>query len=309
MDISIAKEIKSILKTKKISGSFQIKNLRKILQQLKEVDNRAEQKKGRYIVMIFILVIVLFISLITVNIWFIAPAATIFTIVILLTFLANKQDIPDETKNFTIPLLDLLKDDIEKKKAIKIEASLIKIDSKKNLQSKGEPYKSGVYHKCIDSLYEQEFLKLNLPFTDGNSLLIDGHYNLKKTEKTKKTARGKIKTKDKYKKKIIFLFKLTINPLKYKLKDEFKDQLFSDGIKNSKFKINAKQKGEKIILSMAFRDVTGEKVKFGNNGPNGNMTVVKSMADRVKDVYPDTKSVIKELFSLYGYIEPIKQNI
>ena len=73
--------------------------------------------------------------------------------------------------------------------------------------------------------------------------------------------------------------------------------------------MNAKQKGDKVILSMVFRDATGEKVKFGNNGPNGNMGVVKSMADRAKDVYPDTKSVIKELLSLYSYIEPIRQNI
>ncbi|MCP5055049.1 MAG: hypothetical protein GY940_48235, partial [bacterium] len=66
-----------------------------------------------------------------------------------------------------------------------------------------------------DYFYERDMVSLQVRFYDGNRLTLHAKDHFIRTSKTKRNPRGKIKTKNKFKKKVEFTLQLKVNNRKY----------------------------------------------------------------------------------------------
>ena len=114
---------------------------------------------------------------------------------------ARKNDVPNGLRSFTVPLIPILREDQDPAQPLELRLDLsgYKQDSKQ--VGKGDAYKKGVYHKVIDTLYDDPWLVGRARFIDGADVQFQVIDHVRSSRKTKRTPRGKIKTKVKAKKK------------------------------------------------------------------------------------------------------------
>ena len=114
---------------------------------------------------------------------------------------ARKHDVPNGLRSFTLPLLPILREDQDPSQPLELRLDLsgFKQDSKR--VGKGEPYKQGRYHKIIDTFYDDPWIEGRARFVDGADIRFQVVDHVRSSRKTKRNARGKIKTKIKSKKK------------------------------------------------------------------------------------------------------------
>jgi hypothetical protein len=68
-------------------------------------------------------------------------------------------------------------------------------------QSESAPFALGVYHKVIDTMYLDPWMKAEAVLVDGSKLSWSVTETIRERKKTKRNARGKYKMKTKYSKK------------------------------------------------------------------------------------------------------------
>jgi hypothetical protein len=115
---------------------------------------------------------------------------------------ARKHDVPNGLRSFTLPLIPILREDHDPSAPLelRIDLSGYKQDSKQT--GKGDAYKRGRYHKIVDTFYDDPWLDGHARFVDGADVRFQVIDHVRSSRKTKRTPRGKIKTKVKSKKKI-----------------------------------------------------------------------------------------------------------
>lgn len=113
----------------------------------------------------------------------------------------NKVDLSDNLRGTALPLLNIFREDFARDEPVHLRLDLRPPTDKTKQVSVGEPYKHGAYYKVIDTMYAD-------PWMDGEAVLQDGSAmkwsivdSIRERKKTKRNARGKIKSKTKYTKK------------------------------------------------------------------------------------------------------------
>ena len=120
----------------------------------------------------------------------------LFALVIYLT--CKSRDIPNRFRNFIIPLIRILKEDNAAGNNISCLVDLSGL-AKHSIVAQYEGKPVGPYYrvKCTD--YVCPWLKIKSSLVDGSQLEIEIVDHVTKLQKTKRNARGKTKSKTKYK--------------------------------------------------------------------------------------------------------------
>jgi hypothetical protein len=124
----------------------------------------------------------------------------IFFLVKKFTF-ATKLDISDNLGGFAVPMLKLLRDDFDPDQPVHVKLDLRDPTSKAKATGTGEPYKHGAYYKIIDTTYQDDWFSGEGVLADGSRFRWTLEETIRESKKSKKTPRGKYKTKTRYKKK------------------------------------------------------------------------------------------------------------
>jgi len=123
---------------------------------------------------------------------------------------AKKNDVPNGLRTFTLPLLPILREDIEPGAPLELWVDLTgPLVSTKSVRH-SEPYKKGAYRKVVDTHYDDAWLQARARFADGSQLQFAVIDHVRSQFKEKKNPRGKIKRKTKNKKKTELTVTLTV---------------------------------------------------------------------------------------------------
>jgi hypothetical protein len=117
---------------------------------------------------------------------------------------ARKHDVPNGLREFTLPLLPVLREDHDPNKPLELHLDLTGYEQDSKKVSTGEPYKKGTYRKIVDTLYDDPWIEGYAKFVDGADIRFAVIDHVRSSSKTKRSSSGKIKTKRKSKKKIEF---------------------------------------------------------------------------------------------------------
>jgi hypothetical protein len=137
--------------------------------------------------------------------------AAIAAIVLFVRF--KSQDLSDNLRTAAVPFLAVLREDMNPGDALHVNMDLRPYAIAEKKKKESDPYKKGAYYKIIDRLYVD-------PWFDGGAVLADGtkvRWNVVEHvlehHKTKRTSRGKIKSKTKTSRKTVAVVTLAF-PMK-----------------------------------------------------------------------------------------------
>ena len=110
----------------------------------------------------------------------------------------------------------------------KDETMHVKLDlrdptSKAKATGTGAPYKAGAYYKIIDTTYQDDWFSGEGVLADGSRFRWSIEETICESRKSKKTARGKYKTKTKYKKKACIDVELVLKKKTYSVEGPAKE--------------------------------------------------------------------------------------
>jgi hypothetical protein len=136
--------------------------------------------------------------------WVFPILAVIAAIVFITLFVRFKsQDLSDNLRTAALPFLTVLREDMNPGDALHVDIDLrpYAIDEKKKRQS--DPYKKGAYYKIIDKLYVDPWFDGGATLADGTKLRWKVVEHVMEHHKTKRSSRGKIKSKTKISRKTV----------------------------------------------------------------------------------------------------------
>jgi hypothetical protein len=122
---------------------------------------------------------------------------------------ARKHDLPFGLRLFTVPLLPILREDQAPDKPLELSLDFTGAEQKNKQKRVTDPYRKGAYHKVIDTFYDDPWIEGRATFADGTDVAFSVIDHVRSSRKTKRTPRGKIKTKTKAKKKTELAVTLT----------------------------------------------------------------------------------------------------
>ncbi len=146
---------------------------------------------------------------------------------------ARKHDLPFGLRLFTIPLLPILREDQATDKPLELTLDFTGAEQKQKQKSVSDAYRKGAYHKVIDTFYDDPWIAGHAKFADGTDVEFAVIDHVRSSRKTKRTPRGKIKTKTKAKKKTELAVTLSFPKRNY---DESPDGVTHAGLKKQSVK-------------------------------------------------------------------------
>jgi len=288
-DNEIQGAVAAIRQQKQIRGVFNLEGLIRVLSQLEKIDVSYENKtkfNGCLSALFFVVVFVLFI----VEQPFFAVVSGMVAIIFLILALHFKNfDLDNGFRQFLLPLLRYLGEDIKPGSDIKVQVELIPVSQKKFFKGCSPKYSKGVYYSCYDHQFERDALSLVLRFYDGNRFKLDVRETLIKMVKTKRIS-GKIKTKIKFRKLVTHTLQLRIDPNSYRcttLPQEMqtRHQSKTENILVDKETLQLHDTPKGQILEMSY------------------MAKCKGTEPKKMVVSPDI--VPHQLLKIYSYLEPV----
>jgi hypothetical protein len=142
--------------------------------------------------------------------------AAVAAIVLYIRF--KKQDLSDNLRTAAVPFLALLREDMQPGDPLHVDIDLRPYDIEEKKKTQSDPYKHGVYYKVIDRLYVDPWFTGSVGLADGTKVHWKVIEHVITRNKTKRTARGKIKSKTKIKRKTIAVVTLGFSNKEYSVK-------------------------------------------------------------------------------------------
>ncbi|MEK6376000.1 MAG: hypothetical protein AABO58_25260 [Acidobacteriota bacterium] len=143
-------------------------------------------------------------------------AAAIAAIVFFLRF--RRQDLSDNLRTAAAPFLAVLREDMNAGDPLHVDIDLRPYDIEEKKKKQSEPYKKGAYYKIIDRLFVDPWFRGSVALADGTKVHWKVIEHVVKRDKTKKTSRGKIKSKTKIKRKTVAVVTLGFPVKEYAVK-------------------------------------------------------------------------------------------
>lgn len=119
--------------------------------------------------------------------------------------LVTKLSTRDLSNNFrlvALPFFAVLQEDMEPGAKVNVNIDLSSPTSKEKLVRTSEPYEKGAYYKVVDSLFVDEWFDGSARLADHSVLHWEIAEEVTESKRTKRTARGKHKTKTKVHKRV-----------------------------------------------------------------------------------------------------------
>jgi hypothetical protein len=203
---SLTPEQKEILRTKQVDLNKPREEVMALLNPLALFDRSSDKLRTRFgctAAICFVVAFVSFFFLLGVSFGkfvslFILLAA-IFSLVVWSKL--RSVDLSNNLRGVCLPMLGVLKEDFDRQEPVHLRLDLRPPTCDEKKISESPKYESGVYHKVIDSFYTDPWMTGEGVLQDGTRLHWDITDNIRKRDKTKKTPRGKYKSKTKYTKK------------------------------------------------------------------------------------------------------------
>jgi hypothetical protein len=144
--------------------------------------------------------------------------AAIAAIVFFVRF--KSQDLSDNLRTAAVPFLAVLREDMNPGDPLHVNIDLRPtiVEEKKKKQS--DPYKKGAYYKIVDRLYVDPWFDGSAALADGTKVRWNVVEHVLQHNKTKRTSRGKIKSKTKIKRKTVAVVTLAFPTKEYAVTGE-----------------------------------------------------------------------------------------
>lgn len=220
--------VETALAARKVKGAWTLKRLLYLLDALAKYDIQVEKKKNKSGGAMALFVVA---SIATGIIWavveydpfaYVAVVFALLFVFFLISYKAySKKDIPNDFREYLIPLLRLLSGDIEERSKIALNMDIEQLQNKKySMGVKSWPPKAP-YNKITSERFERPLVTMAIHLRDGNRLLMERFESLTVITKKKKNPRGKTKTKEKYKRRVFTRMKLAVNGRVYAVRKNF----------------------------------------------------------------------------------------
>jgi hypothetical protein len=203
---SLSPEQKALLETKQVSGEYEPRSLIELLRPIAEYDrlsDKARTPMGCSTAALFVLSLVLLVVAANVSLFLLplSVAALGGAVYLLVTVLRlRKLDLSNNFRQVAMPLFAVLREDMEAGATMNVRLDLSPPNAKAKKTGTGKPYKEGDYYKVVDTTFVDPWFGGGTRLADGSLLQWDVTDEVVESARTKRTARGKHKTKTKYRK-------------------------------------------------------------------------------------------------------------
>jgi len=212
------------IKDKKLEGSDSFKNWQKCLAELEAFDahrgalyRRADSQIGMYILLAFLWIFGGILASVLGGIFLgqaglllIAGAVVLLVVLIVMAVVNSKRasrlkaaDLSDDFSLCLIPFLDELAEDCDPKAKVRLKLNLSGLTDPKVLSKRGLPTPAGRPGQVYEFVYQDPWCHLALPLNDGNIITMDLKNYVIKQVRSWHNARGKPKSKAKWRKTVI----------------------------------------------------------------------------------------------------------
>lgn len=205
---SLSPEQKQILAQKRLDLERPVDELLVLLKPIAACDKIANKSQTRFGCTFGVLIVMTFVAVIlfsnigwgplTFGVLLLFIAATIASLWFW-RWLAG-IDVSNNLRQFVLPVLALFREDIDPKTPVHLRLDLTKPTDGAKKTNESAPYKHGVYHKIIDTLYVDPWMAAEAVLVDGTRLRWAVTDRIRERKKTKRNPRGKYKMKTKYRK-------------------------------------------------------------------------------------------------------------
>jgi len=205
---SLSPEQKQILAQKQLELDRPVDDLLALLKPIAACDTVANKSQTRFGCTFGIMIVLTFVAVIVLsNLGWGLLAMLVLGVMLGITVAAGwfwiwlrGIDVSNNLRQFVVPVLALFREDIDPKTPVHLRVDLSKPTTAAKKTTESAPYKSGVYHKVIDSMYVDPWISAEAVLVDGTRLKWSVTDRIRERKKTKRNARGKYKTKTKYRK-------------------------------------------------------------------------------------------------------------
>ncbi|HRH41642.1 MAG TPA: hypothetical protein PKY82_08365 [Pyrinomonadaceae bacterium] len=140
-------------------------------------------------------------------------------------FYIKKYDIPGEVlTNTLIPILKILREEMKPSELLKLKLDLRGFALKEKLTNQSQPYQRGAYYSIIDYFYKDQWFDGETVLADGTILKWNVFDYAKQSKKSKRTPRGKYKSKTKNKHRSFISMTVGMHEKKYELPEKLKQK-------------------------------------------------------------------------------------
>ena len=205
-------EQKAILKNKQIAGSYTPREALDLLKPVGEFDRMSDKSRtgiGCWSAALFVFSIVaLVVTGNGVLPWFLGMPLVLglfggFVYFLVTVIKLSKQDLSNNFRQIALPFFTILKEDMHPFEKMEVRLDLSSPTHKSKKTGESDAYTLGVYHKVIDSYYRDAWFEGSAWLADGSSLAWSVTEEITESARTKRYARGKYKTKTKYRKRCL----------------------------------------------------------------------------------------------------------
>ena len=218
---ALSPEQKALLTTKRLEGEYEPRSLIELLRPIAAYDRMSDKARtpmgcatGALFVLAFVLLIVAanvspFLLVLPVA----ALGAAIWLLVTVLKL--KKLDLSNNFRQVAMPLFAVLREDMEEGATLNVRLDLSPPTASPKKTGVGKPYKEGVYHKIVDTTYADNWFGGGARLADGSLLQWTVADEIVESAKTKRTPRGKYKTKTKYRKETTIAVDVALSKKEY----------------------------------------------------------------------------------------------
>ena len=238
---SLTAEQKAILSQKQLELRQPVDELLAVLRPLAACDSMANKSQTRFGCTFGILFVVsIAAAIVFSNVGWSALTTGTILLILVATVAAGwfwiwlrRIDVSNNLRSFVVPVLALFREDFDPKSPVHLRLDLSKPTATPKKTGQSPPFKQGVYHKVIDTMYVDPWMSADAVLVDGTKLSWSVTDRIRERKKTKKNPRGKYKSKTKYRKVTDLEVQLSLRTKTYALADA---ELSADG-KRSKVEV------------------------------------------------------------------------
>ena len=238
---SLTAEQKAILSQKQLELRQPVDELLAVLRPLAACDSMANKSQTRFGCTFGVLFVAsIAAAIVFSNVGWSALTTAAILLILVATVVAGwfwlwlrRIDVSNNLRSFVVPVLTLFREDFDPKSPVHLRLDLSKPTATPKKTGQSPPFKQGVYHKVIDTMYVDPWMSADAVLVDGTKLSWSVTDRIRERKKTKKNPRGKYKSKTKYRKVSDLEVRLSLRTKTYALAEA---ELSADG-KRSKVEV------------------------------------------------------------------------
>jgi hypothetical protein len=238
------------------TGDFTPDALLDQMRTLAKFDAANDNTRGRFAGLIGVCVVVTIAALIMHGIAppVLYPLAALSGVAAIMLFVMRRRlvtvDISNNFRDVALPFLALIKQDMHHDQTVTVRIDLRAPTDPKKRRASSPPYKSGAYTKIVDTTYEDRWFHGCAQLADGALLRWDVIDEICESQRTKRSASNKTKTKTRHVKRSTIAVALTVPNKVYGVNTGLASSrhkvVVQDGAKRRTIKLTRKLKNKSL---------------------------------------------------------------